>query len=143
LFKSDEEEAVLQEKIERAIEVDFGFTVSVVLRTAQELRDIHHNCPFSEELLAKAEASSVGECLYVSLFRVAPSQLSLEKLSEYKSNQEIFHVEGCNMYLLFYQSIRNSKLTNQLPKLEIPVTVRNWKTLSKLVAMAGEIESTY
>lgn len=143
LFKSDDEEGVLQERIEHAIEVDFGFTVSVVLRTAQELRAIHHNCPFSEELLAKAKASSVGQCLYVSMFIDAPSQGNLDKLSEYKSDQELFHVEGRDMYLLFYQSIRNSKLTNQLPKFDITGTIRNWKTLSKLVAIADEIESTY
>jgi uncharacterized protein (DUF1697 family) len=72
LFKSNEREEELRKKIEQAIEKTFGFTVSVILRTAEELECIIGNCPFSEEEVLEAEASSEVESLYVSLMANAP-----------------------------------------------------------------------
>lgn len=140
LFVSEESEAVLRLLIERKIEEDFGFPVPVILRTASELERIYRNCPFSEEAIAEAEASSEGECLYVALLLEAPTQEGIERLSAFKTEHEEFQMKGMEVYLLFRQSIRNSKLANQLPKLGVPATVRNWKTISKLTALAEEME---
>lgn len=41
---------------------------------------------------------------------------------------------------LFRHSIRNSKLANNLQKLDVPATVRNWKTINRLVALAKAME---
>jgi uncharacterized protein (DUF1697 family) len=41
-----------------------------------------------------------------------------------------------DVYLFFRQSIRDSKLAAQLPKLGVPATVRNWNTVIKLDTMA-------
>jgi uncharacterized protein (DUF1697 family) len=40
-------------------------------------------------------------------------------------------------YLLFHHSIRDSKLANNLSKLDVPLTVRNWKTVTKLTHLAA------
>ncbi|MBM7691575.1 hypothetical protein JOC77_000982 [Peribacillus deserti] len=40
---------------------------------------------------------------------------------------------------MFRQSIRNSKLAIQVDKLGVPATGRNWKTISRLVAMSDEM----
>ena len=37
-------------------------------------------------------------------------------------------------------SIHNSKLANNLYKLDVPITVRNWKTISKLNELAKTME---
>jgi len=47
-------------------------------------------------------------------------------------------INGRDAYLLFFESIRNAKLSQQLNKLEVPVTVRNWKTMMKLATMSEE-----
>lgn len=141
LFVSDEEEEPLRKRIEHEIETVFGLAVTVVLRTAAELEDIIRNCPFSEEEISEAESSSEGERLYVSLMTQVPSQEGIERLDSYRSESDEYRIEGREVYLLFRHSIRNSKLANNLQKLDVPATVRNWKTISKLEALAKAIKA--
>ncbi|MGG1658031.1 DUF1697 domain-containing protein [Brevibacillus sp. NRS-1366] len=141
LFASDEEEEPLRKRIEREIEASVGFSVPVILRTAEQLKVIAANCPFSEEEVEKAQALSEGESLYVSLLLAEPSQERVERLSAYRSESEDYRIEGRDVYLLFRQSVRNSKLANNLQKLDVPSTVRNWKTINKLVALANAMAS--
>lgn len=136
LFQSNELEGPLLRRIEQEIETSFGFSVHVMLRTALELEQIIEHCPFSADVVAEAEATSVGESLYVALLVEAPVQENVDRLSPYRSHNEECRVEGREVYLLFRQSVRNSKLVTHLPKLGAPSTVRNWKTLNKLLAMA-------
>jgi len=137
LFESNGEEEPLQKQIEKIIEKEFGFVVSVVLRTATELEKIIWNCPFPEKDMYEAKTSAIGESLYVALMPESLSQKSIERLSRYKIEQETYQIEGREIYLLFHHSIRNSKLGSNLQKLGIPVTIRNWKTLNKLATIAN------
>jgi Uncharacterized protein conserved in bacteria len=141
LFKSNEGEEPLREKIEREIETIFGFSVIVVLRTAEELERIIWNCPFSAEEVSEAESSSKAESLYVSLLTHAPSQEKIENLNAYRSESDEYRIIGREVFLLFRHSIRNSKLASNLKKLEVPTTVRNWKTINKLSALAKAMEN--
>lgn len=136
LFKSNEGEEALRSRIEHELETAFGFSVTVVLRTAGELERIISNCPFSEEEISEAEAASEAECLYVSMMTHAPLQEKLEHLNVYRSESEEYRLVGREVFLLFRNSIRNSKLANNLQKLDVPATVRNWKTINKLVQLA-------
>lgn len=140
LFESNEEESPLRERIEHEIEAVFGFSVTVVLRTAAELERIIGNCPFSEEAVSAAEASSEGESLYVSLMLQAPSQEGIKRLNASRGESDEYRIEGRDVYLLFCHGIRNSKLANNLQKLGVPATVRNWKTINKLAALAKAME---
>jgi uncharacterized protein (DUF1697 family) len=140
LFKSDEGEEALRKKIEHEIEVIFGFSVAVILRTVEELEQIIDNCPFSEEEISVAESLSESESLYVSLLAHAPSPEKIEYFKCYRSESEDFKVLGRDIFLLFHNSIRNSKLANNLQKLGVPATVRNWKTINKLAALAKDME---
>lgn len=136
LFESEEGAEPLRRRIEHEIEAVFGFSVTVVLRTAAELERITGNCPFSEEAVSEAEASSEGESLYVSLLLETPTQEGIERLSAFRSESDEYRIEGREIYLLFRHSVRNSKLANNLQKLGVPATMRNWKTINKLAALA-------
>lgn len=136
LFKSNEEEELLRKKIEMKIEENFGFSIIVILRTIAELEQIILNCPFSEVEILEAESASKVESLYVSLLTYAPSQESVELLKAYRSECDNYKVLGREVYLLFHHSISKSKLANNLKKLDVPTTVRNWKTINKLTALA-------
>ncbi|MFZ3591122.1 DUF1697 domain-containing protein [Bacillus sp. DJP31] len=140
LFESNELEQALRKLIEHKIEENFGFPVTVVLRTASELEWIAENCPFSEEAITKAEGTSEGESLYVALLLEVPTEEGIERLGAYKTENEEFHIEDREIYLLFRKSIRKSKLANQLQKLGVPVTIRNWKTINKLITMVKATE---
>ena len=137
IFESNEKEDTLRKKIEYEIETKFGFSAVVVLRTAAELEQIIWDCPFSEEEVIEAESSnSEGESLYVSLLTQAPSQEKIDFLNTFKSESDEYRIKNRDIYLLFRHSIRNSKLANNLQKLDIPATVRNWKTINRLYALA-------
>ncbi len=136
LFESEESEDILVERIQKEIELVFGFSISVIVRTAAELEWITENCPFTEEAVAEAKTTSEGESLYVSLLQDKPSQAGIDRWGTYKSENEAYCIEGREIYLLFRHGIRNSKLANNVQKLDIPSTTRNWKTINKLMTLA-------
>ncbi|MGE7919792.1 DUF1697 domain-containing protein [Viridibacillus sp. NPDC093762] len=141
LFESDEKEPFILKRIEHEIKTVFGLTISVVIRTSTELERITGECPFSKEAISDAEVSSEGECLYVALLLEDPPQGKIEGLSVFRTEYEDFRFEGREVYLLFQKGIRNSKLANNVQKLGVPVTIRNWKTMNKLTALVKEIEA--
>ena len=140
LFKSKDGEELLQKKIEHEIWETWGYSVTVVLRTVTELEQIIINCPFSENEVSEAESLSDTECLYVSLMTCVPIQEKIECLNAYRNESDLYQIIGRDVYLLFHHSIRNSKLANNLKKLDVPATVRNWKTINKLAALAKAME---
>lgn len=140
LFRSSEDEEPLRQKLEQEIEKAFGFTVKVALRTATELERVANSCPFSKDEIEKAESTAVGESLYVAFLTQEPSTEKIERFGAYRSEGDDYRVEGREVYLLFGNSIRNSRLTNNLTRLDDSATVRNWKTLGKLVGLARAIE---
>ncbi|WP_249660457.1 DUF1697 domain-containing protein [Lysinibacillus fusiformis] len=135
LFESTELEEVLQKQIHETIQMNFDITSTVIIRTAEELQHIVNNCPFSQQDIAEASATAVAESLHVAFLPAAPTEENREKYLSYENDQERCVIIGREVYLLFYKSIRNAKLSQQLPKLEMPATVRNWKTIMKLTSM--------
>lgn len=142
LFASEEEEGTLGLRMEEVIRREFHLDIPVVLRTAAELQATAKNCPFTAEEIAAAEASSTGECLYVAFLRREPTAEALERFAAYANDKELFRVSGREVYLLFTESVRNSKLTANLQRLDAYATVRNWNTVNKLISLAVEMEST-
>ncbi|PKG22797.1 DUF1697 domain-containing protein [Niallia nealsonii] len=141
VFKSMEEKIILQKRIEHKIEIDYGFSCTVVLRTVDELEEIINHCPFPEKWIIAAKGASTAESQYVALCTDTLLEEDIKRLDTYKSDRERYHISGQDIYLLFYDSIRNSKLGNSLSKLSVSATVRNWKTLNKLASMAKEMQS--
>lgn len=135
LFISDKEEEQLRVEIETIIENTFGFPVTLILRTLDELETIIAECPFTGEDITEAIASSDGEALYVSMFARNPSLKDTERLTKYNTQQDKYKISGRNIYFLFYNSIRNSKLAASLQKTDILSTSRNFKTISKLAEL--------
>ncbi|WP_336771298.1 DUF1697 domain-containing protein [Paenibacillus sp. MMO-58] len=142
LFKSEENEAVLRSRIEQRIETVFGLSIKVIMRTAEELRVIAASCPFTEEQLAAAAATTQGEYLYVSMMLEEPAAEQLDKLRSFETAEELFGSKGRDLYLLFYQTVRNSKLAVKAEKLGVHSTVRNWNTINKLVTLSDGMESS-
>lgn len=140
LFRSDEAEESLRDRIEKELERVFQFPIIVVLRTAEELEQLLQSCPFTAEELAAAEAASDSESLYVTLLTQAPRPEKVARVKTYQGSMESWQVIGRDVYLLFHQSVRNSKLADNLHRLEVPATMRNWKTLTKLLTLAKAME---
>lgn len=136
LFQSDDGEQVLKNLIEHKLEAVFGYHGAVILRTSDELRQLIINCPFTEAEILKAEALAKVECFYTALLPYEPLPEKVELLNAYRTESDIYHVSGRDIYLLLHHSIRDSKLAGNLNKLDVPVTIRNWNTINKLASLA-------
>lgn len=137
LFQAEEDAGALRRRMEAAIKTAFGFDVPVAVRTIAELEQVVANCPFAVEALAP------GESLYVALLAEAPTQAGVEKLLAYKSDaQDEFRLAEPAIYILYRQSMRETKLTNNFfeKKLGVPMTTRNWNTTTTLVRMGKALE---
>ena len=130
----------LQEKIEKEIKRVWGFEVPVVMRSVGELEQLIKSCPFTVDEVKQAELASGKESLYVAFMASTPSQERIDLLKPYESENESYQVIGREVYLLFRDSIRNSKIASNLQKLDASSTVRNWKTVNKLFELAREME---
>ncbi|MWC29042.1 DUF1697 domain-containing protein [Paenibacillus sp. MMS18-CY102] len=137
LLESGEDEDTLRQRIEQEVERSFQIKLKVIIRTSGQLNAIVADCPFTMEQIAHAEAASDSESLYVTMLQEEPQAERLDKLSTYATPEEQYRVAGNNIFLLFNESIRNSKLAVQIEKLGVPTTTRNWKTINKLVQLAN------
>ncbi len=138
IFESNESEEDLQTKIQEKFHEDFDIFTTVVIRNAEQLLQIVRQCPFSEQKITEASISCKGECLHVALLPTSPTKANRENYLTYANTKELAVIQGRDIYLLFYDSIRNSKIGSKLDVLGVPATVRNWKTLSKLIEMVEE-----
>jgi uncharacterized protein (DUF1697 family) len=135
LFRTEEQDAgQLRTRIEDGILKVFGFSVPVVLRTSVELQTIVEKCPYAPDAL------SDGEQLYVSLLADEPSPEGIERLHAFKPTVDDYRLIGQEVYVLYRQSAHKSPLSNNFfeRKLGVAATTRNWNTLNKLVALAGQ-----
>ncbi len=96
------------------------------------------NALFQSKKIIEASTSCKGECLHVALLSASPAIADSEKYLSFTNTKELAVIQERDVYLLFYDSIRNSKIGSKLDILGIPATVRNWKTLSKLIQMIEE-----
>ena len=122
----------LPQLIEKAIADRFGARVPVVVRSAEELRRVAKGNPF---LRAGADVGT----LHVAFLSAPPSAASVAALDPNRSPPDQFTVRGREIYLQCPNGLGRTKLTNQYfdSKLEITCTVRNWRTVLKLLELAG------
>ena len=118
--------------IERGIEGRFGYRVPVLVRTAEELRDVAGDNPF---LGAGADPSS----LHVAFLADFPEDGKIARLDPDRSPPDAFKVRGREIFLCCPNGMARTKLTNDYfdSRLATTSTVRNWRTVLALVAMAG------
>ena len=117
--------------IASGIEERFGYRVPVLVRTAGELRAIVGDNPFSG---GGADPSS----LHVAFLANAPEDDRIARLDPDRSAPDAFQVRGREIFLCCPNGKARTKLTNDYfdSKLATTSTVRNWRTVLALVAMA-------
>ena len=113
--------------LEAAIASEFGFEISVVLRTAAQFADAVEANPFPD---ARAEPSR-----FLLFFLSAPPDPErMRELEPARYLPDEFRLNGREIYARFPDTIRDSKLAVVLggKKLGITATARNWNTVLKL-----------
>lgn len=133
IFTSTEKDVdKLPQKIEKKIKDHFGFDVSVLNRTPDELKQVLENNPFL------AEADLQENKLYVTFMAGAPDAALVEKAQAYQTQADRFSVRGQETYLYLPGGYGNSKLNNNFfeSKLKTLATTRNWRTVNILYNLA-------
>jgi uncharacterized protein (DUF1697 family) len=112
------------------IEEQFGHKVPVILRTAQELREVASNNPYP----------GAEDNLHVMFLADRPSAAKIAALDPNRSAPDEFIVRGREIYLHLPNGVRDTKLTNAWfdSKLGTVSTGRNWRTVAKLLAMMND-----
>ena len=132
IFKAGRNPAAMSKKIEAAMERDFGFSVSLVLRTSEEMRQVLQSNPFLRQ-----EDVDITK-LHVTFLSGAPTQSALEKVNGLSSGPDKFSCSGEEVYLYCPGGYGRTKLsTNALERaLALRATTRNWKTVNQLYQMS-------
>jgi len=113
-----------------AIERNFGLNVPVVVRSRDELRTVAKAHPLVDAGV---------DALHVVFLADAPSPAAVASLDPNRSPPDAFVVRGREIYVACPNGAGNTKLTNAYfdSKLETVSTMRNWRTVQKLVEMCG------
>jgi Uncharacterized protein conserved in bacteria len=130
IFDSEDMPDKIKADIQAAFRKVFGFECHIVLRTKDEISAVISALPFSETEIEEAVAANADVAhLY---FYFADSVPALAAKCD--SGDKLIAGMG-GIYLLCYESVRDSKLAMALAKQDIPMTARNWKTLNTLFEM--------
>ena len=131
VFKSIEENTEdLESKIKVQILEQYGFEVSVLVKTHSEIKNILSYCPFSEDKKVKS---------YFIILHSIPDEELVESTQEIKYPNEEFHITNSCVYI--YYSLGSGKAkcgTNFFEKkLKVSATARNYNTIKKLVSISN------
>lgn len=128
--------ANLADRIEQAIETRFGFHSHVILRTRQEMAETVAHNPFANR--PEIEANR----LIVTFFRSDPGEEGRAKLRSLQVDREEISVVRRELYAYFPDGMGRTKLTPARVERAAgtPGTARNWNSVTKMLAIATEIE---
>jgi uncharacterized protein (DUF1697 family) len=124
--------AALKTKLEKAIAERFGFHSHAILRTGEELRALIAQNPFPA--MAKKDPAH----LVVRFSEGRPTATDQQALQMDWSGPEEWRLVGDDLFLTYPDGIGRSKLAL---KIKTPGTVRNWKSVLALAAMADAMNS--
>ncbi len=110
----------------------FGYRTPVVLRTADQLRDVVANNPF-------LAAGAAEDELHVMFLADRPDPRRVADLDPDRFPPDAFVVRGQEVYLRLPHGAARTKLTNDYfdAKLATTSTGRNWRTVTTLAALMG------
>ena len=120
------------EKIGKQILKDYGFSLPVIMRTAEEMERVARENPLLKE--AGIDESK----LHVTFLSSAAPGTAAQVLSPLATKPERLRVCGREIYLYCPNGYGDTKVSNNAleKKLGVRATTRNWKTVNALLALA-------
>ena len=120
--------AITAKSFESAIDKELGIDITVVLRTASELKTVVNANPFKDVDLSK---------LHVGFMANKPAASVVKTLDADQFAPEAFVVQRREVYLHLPNGMGRTKLPAYLDRrLKVPTTIRTWKTVTKLLELA-------
>jgi uncharacterized protein (DUF1697 family) len=120
----------LRTALEEAIAKDFGFNPAVMIRTAKELSAVVERNPYPD---------ADDKTVHVGFLHAAPNAATKKCLAAIDCAPEELTVVGRDIYLHLPNGMGRAALPVQLERClrPTPITVRNWRTVTKLVELSG------
>jgi uncharacterized protein (DUF1697 family) len=133
VFRSGRGAADLAGRLESAIAGELGLDVTVVIRTARQLRDLVTRNPF-------ARSKAAPKTLYATFLAATPEQERVRRLGEQDVGPERFEIVGQDVYLFLPNGYGRVKLSNATleRQLGVAATTRNWRTVTALAELAAD-----
>jgi uncharacterized protein (DUF1697 family) len=139
IFRTDERDLLqLAQRIQNAIERKFSCRTAVILRTSAELRDVIARNPF-----AKRRGIEPNKLL-VSFLAADPGPEARANVLKINTALEELHIDGRELYIYFPNGMARPKISMPAVEraLKTPCTGRNWNTVTKLLELAAQLESS-
>ena len=120
----------LAEKIEKAIEKEFGLQIKTIVRSIAEIENIVKNNPFDGQFENDKD-------LHVFFLDEELPDEKRETLLSNNNENEQFAVRGREIFCLLKISVLDSLIGKDYiaKKLKIPSTARNWRTVNKVLEL--------
>ena len=128
--------AALQKKVEATIAQDFGFSVSVIVRTSAEWSEAIDSNPFLKQRGIDVEK------LHVTFLADVPATSALKKLADFTLAPDQSNCIGRQVYLYLPNGFSKSSLW-KVPwekALAVGTTTRNWRTVNAIHQMCRGCE---
>lgn len=132
VFRLDvKDEKSIAETISKAILKQFGFDVSVLVKTPEDFQTIFEASPFSDEALKKS---------YFMLLFDEPKPELAEQIKQLSTSEEQFTITENCIYFFSLNGYGKTKFNNNFfeRKLNIIATARNYNTMLKLLSLSAE-----
>lgn len=133
VFKAEASLAARLPKLaHEAILKKYKVSAPVIVRSAAEIAKVVKSNPY-------LKAGVAVETLHVGFLAERPKAAAIALLDPQRSPGDKFSVLGSEVYFQFAAGVGKTKLTNQYfdSKLGTTITLRNWKTVTQLLAMTA------
>jgi uncharacterized protein (DUF1697 family) len=137
IFRTKEKNSpALAKKIQKAVERTFGCRPEVILRTPDEMRKAVAATPFTDRNLEPGK-------ILVTFLAGDPGPEAQLTLLALKAHPEELHLQGRELYIYFPDGAGRSKLPwSSVEKLlGTTGTARNWNSVTRMLAIAEELEA--
>lgn len=133
VFHSDEQVHDLAQRLEPAFEKEFSFPSQIILRTLPELEAAHAAYPFDRE-------DREQKFMMTGFARQNPNGDALAVLEGLLADGELVAQSGNEFFFYYGNGSARSKVANLNfeKKIGTALTVRNRRTISKLIEMAAD-----
>jgi uncharacterized protein (DUF1697 family) len=128
VFKSKLGAEKLRTTLEEAIAAEFGFQPAVMIRTGREMAAVVDRNPYP---------GVDGKELHVGFLHTPPAVATKKSLAAIDGGPEELRLHGREIYLHLPNGMGRAALPVQMERCLRPtqVTVRNWRTVTKLVEL--------
>jgi uncharacterized protein (DUF1697 family) len=121
-------EDALRDQLAAAIRGQLGLAPALVLRSADEMAAVLERCPYPDD---------ARDDVHVAFLQAAPDEALRAALGDLDAAPEELAVVGREIYLSLPNGMGRARLPVEMGRrLSAPTTLRNWRTVTRLVAMA-------